>query len=285
MTKEDTVTSSSVPPSSPAIVDGVIPFNCLRLSQQSSSVDDDDSDNFFHHKFQEAENKLHHSYNDYSLACSFRRICSVEPNREQRSLFSSYIDNSTVDFSLSKNNNKDSVLVKKMMVDYSLSHMETNWLGKKALYLNNLKLCEEEIPISYIENLKQSLEKLSLSGNRLGIVPLELVESLSSLKTLDLSHCLLRGLPSRWNLPKLVHLNLSHNRLLDFPEQVSHGTGEALTAISDEFHAHLIICRLFSFYSNYSPCSKACRTCKNSISIVTKFLKFASRRSSCVWRN
>lgn len=216
--KEDAALCGS---SSPQLCsDELVPVNSVQWSQHSSLAEDD-LDNSFHRKFQEAESKLHNVYNDCSLACSFRRICNVEPKREQSSMFASYVDYSSAAFSLPKSNSKESLLVKKMLIDYALSHIETNWLGKKALYLNNLKLSEEDIPITEIENLKHSLEKLSLSGNRIESIPQPLVESLSSLKTLDLSRCLIRSLPSNWNLPKLVHLNLSHNRLVDFPPEVS----------------------------------------------------------------
>jgi len=93
---------------------------------------------------------------------------------------------------------------------------------KKKLMLNNLSLAEADIPLSDLcgTSLGHSLHKLSLAGNRLGNVPEQLVQSLPSLKHLDLSQCDLHRLPERWNLPKLARLNLSHNSLTDFPEEL-----------------------------------------------------------------
>lgn len=94
---------------------------------------------------------------------------------------------------------------------------------KKKLMLNNLNLAANDIPLEDLCNtsLGNSLFKLSLAGNRLGTVPARLVQSLPTLKHLDLSQCELHQLPDNWNLPKLNRLNLSHNRLTDFPEEVS----------------------------------------------------------------
>merc|ERR1712238_151601 len=79
-----------------------------------------------------------------------------------------------------------------------------------------------DIPVKdlYGTVLGQSLYKLSLSGNRLSTVPKKLVTCLPSLKSIDISQCELHQLPERWNLPQLKRLNLSHNRLTDFPEEV-----------------------------------------------------------------
>jgi Leucine-rich repeat (LRR) protein len=93
---------------------------------------------------------------------------------------------------------------------------------KKKLMLNSLDLTAADIPVKdlYGTNLGNSLHKLSLAGNRLSTVPQRLVSCLPILKTLDLSQCELHQLPERWNLPQLKRLNLSHNRLTDFPEEV-----------------------------------------------------------------
>jgi Leucine-rich repeat (LRR) protein len=94
---------------------------------------------------------------------------------------------------------------------------------KKKLMLTNLTLTAADIPLNYLcgTSLGNTLHKLSLAGNRLGSVPERLVVSLPTLKTLDLSQCELHSLPGTWNLPMLKRLNLSHNRLRDFPEEVS----------------------------------------------------------------
>ena len=94
---------------------------------------------------------------------------------------------------------------------------------KKKLMLNGLHMTAADIPVKdlYQTSLGQSLYKLSLSGNRLSTIPRKLVTCLSSLKSMDISQCELHQLPERWNLPQLRRLNLSHNRLSDFPEEVS----------------------------------------------------------------
>lgn len=94
---------------------------------------------------------------------------------------------------------------------------------KKKLSLSHMSLTANDIPLADLcgTSLGNSLWKLSLAGNRLGTVPAQLVVSLPSLRNLDLSQCELHQLPANWNLPKLTKINLSHNRLTDFPEEVS----------------------------------------------------------------
>lgn len=91
---------------------------------------------------------------------------------------------------------------------------------KKKLILNSLNLTAADVPVKdlYNTSLGNSLHKLSLAGNRLSTIPPKLVTCLPVLKTLDLSQCELHQVPDRWNLPQLKRLNLSHNRLTDFPE-------------------------------------------------------------------
>jgi hypothetical protein len=93
---------------------------------------------------------------------------------------------------------------------------------KKKLVLSDLSLSAADIPLGDLcgTSLGNSLHKLTLAGNRLGTVPPALVQSLPGLRHLDLSQCELHHLPDKWNLPKLTRLNLSHNRLTDFPEEV-----------------------------------------------------------------
>ena len=94
---------------------------------------------------------------------------------------------------------------------------------KKKLALEKLGITAADIPLNYLcgTTLGNALHKLSLVGNRLGSVPPKLVQSLPALKHLDLSQCELHQLPPNWNLPQLKKLNLSHNRLRDFPDEVS----------------------------------------------------------------
>lgn len=97
---------------------------------------------------------------------------------------------------------------------------------KKKLVLSAMNLTVSDIPMKdlYGTNLGKTLHKLSLAGNRLSTIPAKLATCLPVLKTLDLSQCELHQLPERWNLPQLKRLNLSHNRLTDFPEEVRHNS-------------------------------------------------------------
>ena len=92
---------------------------------------------------------------------------------------------------------------------------------KKKLILSNLDLTAADVPVKdlYNTSLGNSLHKLSLAGNPLTTVPPKLVTCLPVLKNLDLSQCGLHQIPDQWNLPQLKRLNLSHNRLTDFPEE------------------------------------------------------------------
>lgn len=94
---------------------------------------------------------------------------------------------------------------------------------QEKLMLNSHNLSAADIPLKDLFGtaLGASLHKLSLQVNRLGTVPVRLVNSLPMLRTLDLSQCELNQLPKKWNLPKLTHLYLNTNRLTDFPEEVS----------------------------------------------------------------
>jgi hypothetical protein len=104
---------------------------------------------------------------------------------------------------------------------------------KKKLMLNSLHMTAADIPVKDLHGtvLGQSLYKLSLSGNRLSTIPRKLVACLPSLKSMDISQCELHQLPERWNLPQLRRLNLSHNRLSDFPEEVRSTRSESRFAM------------------------------------------------------
>ena len=92
---------------------------------------------------------------------------------------------------------------------------------KKKLILANMNLTSSDLPVDDIcsQSICQSMNKLSLAGNRLGHVPDRIVMELTGLRTLDLSQCDLRTLPMDWSLPHLKRLDLSHNRLVDFPDE------------------------------------------------------------------
>ena len=119
----------------------------------------------------------------------------------------------------------DSSNLTKHKISLLLDQCETvRYPFKKKLIMSSMSLTAIDIPIKELNNtnLGKTLHKLSLSGNRLSTIPPKLAVCLPTLKTMDLSQCELHQLPERWNLPQLKRLNLSHNRLTDFPEEVSH---------------------------------------------------------------
>ena len=119
---------------------------------------------------------------------------------------------------------QESSQAKKSKINLLLDQCETTrFRFKKKLILSNLGMTRSDIPVGYLcgTALGNLLHKLSLSGNHLGSIPDLLVQSLPTLKHLDLSQCRLHCLPSDWNLPQLKKLVLSTNLLRDFPEEVS----------------------------------------------------------------
>jgi len=113
--------------------------------------------------------------------------------------------------------------LKRRRVNLLLDQCETvRFPFKKKLILNDLGLTASDVPVKDLcgTPLGQSLHKLSLAGNRLGHIPNKLVTNLPLLKHLDFSQCELHHLPETWYLPSLRRLNLGHNRLTDFPEEV-----------------------------------------------------------------
>ena len=91
---------------------------------------------------------------------------------------------------------------KKRKVNLALDQCESSYCSffgkRKMLRLDGLHLTSNDIPVADLDgtSLGISLSTLSLSGNSLGSVP-------------------------EMHLPKLTRLNLSHNRLTEFPEEVS----------------------------------------------------------------
>ena len=121
------------------------------------------------------------------------------------------------------NNESESTIIKRRKINLLLDQCETVRFGRKKLVLDNMALSCNDIPLKDLLGtpLGNSLQKLSLVGNRLTVVPEKLVQSLPLLKHLDLSQCDLVRLPERWYLPQLKILNLSHNRIMEFPDEVS----------------------------------------------------------------
>jgi Leucine rich repeat len=95
-------------------------------------------------------------------------------------------------------------------------------MSRKVLAINNLNLTAADIPVEDLcgTPLGNSLRKLSLIGNPLSSPPDRLVKSLPALGDMDLSRCELHRLPDKWSLPQLKTLNLSHNKLTEFPGEV-----------------------------------------------------------------
>jgi Leucine-rich repeat (LRR) protein len=102
--------------------------------------------------------------------------------------------------------------------------MKPLFFKKNHLGLNNLNLTESHIPVEKLGSTKHGhhLKSLSLAHNQLETLPQGLVQCLPNLISVNISHCLIYKLPNRWNLPLLKKSDLSHNLLIDFPEEVSH---------------------------------------------------------------
>ena len=118
----------------------------------------------------------------------------------------------------------ESTKIKRRKINLALDQCEAaRFPFKKKLILSNMDLSAGDVPLKDLcgTSLGNSLHKLSLAGNRLGTVPSKLVQSLPALRHLDLSQCELTQLPEKWYLPKLSRLNLNHNGLTEFPEEVS----------------------------------------------------------------
>jgi Leucine rich repeat len=156
--------------------------------------------------------------------------------------------------------------LKRRKVNLLLDQCETvRFPFKKKLILNDLSLTAADIPVKDLcgTPLGSSLHKLSLAGNRLGHIPAKLVTNLPVLKHLDLSQCELHHLPETWYLPNLRRLNLSHNRLTDFPEEVSNNK-----------YRDGVRCFCFSHrLRNISPCWRVYRNCRSLICTATKSQK------------
>jgi Leucine-rich repeat (LRR) protein len=93
---------------------------------------------------------------------------------------------------------------------------------KEELMLDNLKLTADDIPMPLLDDtiLGITLYTLTLCGNPLQTIPDRLVQCLPELRVLDLQQCDLQTLPEHWNLPRLTTLDLSHNLLTSFPDEV-----------------------------------------------------------------
>jgi len=149
----------------------------------------------------------------------------------------------SLDFDHNKNGTKALKSSKRYGINFSFDRDLLWFRGRKKLSLEQMNMKACDIPVSDLvgTSLGYSLTSLSLARNPLRSVPSSLVQSLPSLKTLNLSQCSLQddSLPSKWNLPRLTGLDLSFNHLLEFPCEVSlqlrlHGRAS--------WHARLNIC-------------------------------------------
>ncbi len=115
------------------------------------------------------------------------------------------------------------VYLKRRKINQLLDQCEMRWcFCRRSLHLEDMQLTVCDIPVKDLDgtSLGATLSQLSLAGNRLSSIPPRLVQCLSVLKQLDLSQCHLHQLPEKWDLPQLKRLNLSHNRLTEFPHEV-----------------------------------------------------------------
>lgn len=151
-------------------------------------------------------------------------------------------------------NDSEMVKVVRTKVNFRLDQCEAvRFPFKKKLLLDNLHLASNDIPMKDLcgTGLGNALHKLSLAKNRLISIPPQLVMSLPVLKTLDISQCELHQLPEFFNLPKLTRLNLSHNLLIDFPDEVRSIYrlymlySLSLTEILPNLPVSLFLCRVF----------------------------------------
>jgi hypothetical protein len=158
---------------------------------------------------------------------------------------------------------------KRRRINLLLDQCETiRFPFKKKLLLTNLCLTAMDLPLTDLcgTSLGNSLYTLSISGNRLGTVPALMVQSLPSVRHLDLSQCELHQLPDQWDLPKLTKLNLSHNRLTDFPEEVSNQKKTARPPKGMYKSLTILVFLLFS-----RSCWEEFPSCKSSTCTAIKF--------------
>jgi hypothetical protein len=185
-----------------------------------------------------------HSMGDNTTASlSGRSVGTTVSNTTGGNSIGGGANNNNNDASNTSNNHK------RHKINLLLDQCETvRFPFKKKLMLNSLNLTAADIPVKdlYGTSLGNSLHKLSMAGNRLSTIPPRLVTCLPVLKTLDLSQCELHQLPERWNLPQLKRLNLSHNRLTDFPEEVSFSVDETTNETTFWFSSFSLSIRSFS---------------------------------------
>lgn len=161
--------------------------------------------------------------------------------------------------------------VKSQKVNLLLDQCESvRFPFKKKLMLNSLDLLAQDVPVKdlYNTSLGNTLHKLSLAGNRLSTIPSKLVVCLPLLKTLDLSQCELHQLPERWDMKSLKRLNLSHNRLTDFPEEVRCFRSFFLDGSS----LQCIVLTLCFLFRHLRQCWRVYQNYKSSICTGTRYL-------------
>ncbi len=109
-----------------------------------------------------------------------------------------------------------------LLLDRCKARMERLFYRKYHLGLDNRHITDSEIPMEKLQGTKfgHKLQSMSLSYNKLETLPQSLVRCLPNLRVLNLSHCVIYELPKRWNLPLLKKLDISHNLLITFPEEV-----------------------------------------------------------------
>jgi GTPase SAR1 family protein len=132
-------------------------------------------------------------------------------------------NNNEAENQISKENNRVFNSKVTLLLDRCKAKMERLFLKKNHLGLDNRNMTECQIPMEKLIGTKfgHYLQSLSLSHNKLDTLPQSLVRCLPNLRSMNLSHCLIYELPKRWNIPLLKKLDISHNILIGFPEEVS----------------------------------------------------------------
>ena len=100
-------------------------------------------------------------------------------------------------------------------------HQAGYWARRRhRLKLGKKELTTEEISHALLHQTKH-FTHVSFKENPIETIPPYLATQFHCLNCLDLSKCEIFKLPREWDLPQLKSLDLSLNRLMDFPKEVS----------------------------------------------------------------
>lgn len=111
-------------------------------------------------------------------------------------------------------------------------HQTGYWTRRRNRFkLDKKDLTTGEVSYTLLHQTKH-LTHVSFKGNQIDAIPPYLATQLHSLRCLNLSKCDIFELPLDWDLPQLKSLDLSFNRLVDFPKAVSRRLGCALFCLT-----------------------------------------------------